>query len=106
MALPHTSKGWRAFDVSRLGAGSVMNAMRRMPPPHPRALEWKRPCDPCDELRPRDPGAVVGAGLLSRVTAAPRGVPARRGIAARAAATGRPASPSMCPAGVRSRSGP
>ena len=49
---------------------SSLNAIRRMSPQHPRALQWKLLFHPRHQFRPRNPRRVVRAGLLIRVTTA------------------------------------
>jgi hypothetical protein len=40
------------MDLDEIGPGSVMNAISRISPPHPRALEWKLLPHPGHEFRP------------------------------------------------------
>jgi hypothetical protein len=61
-------------DRPRLGC----NAMSRMSPPHPRALQRKLLAHPGHELGPSDPGSVVRARFVARVAAATGGISARR----------------------------
>ena len=59
----------------RIGPGSVMNAISRMSPPHPRALQRKLLTRPGQQFRPGNPRGVVGAWFVTRscVAAAFRG---------------------------------
>ena len=55
----------RCVRIFRIGPGSVMNAMSRMSPPHPRARKRKLLAHPSHEFGPSDPGGVVRSRFVA-----------------------------------------
>ena len=76
----------RGVRIFRIGPGSVMNAMSRMSPPHPRHAKGKSSPTRAISFALGNPGCVVRAWLFMSVAAAFRGIstdrmPTGRGIA-------------------------